>query len=75
MLELFDLCLVYHIGPHKYTTDSWQARPFTRPDTAIQDIYTTKKKYLLKPASSSLSSTECQNKWYDSVAIHWWHYD
>ena len=45
---------------HQYTIDSCQARPFTRPDTAIQDLYTTQKRHLLKPASSSLGSTECQ---------------
>ena len=38
-----------------------QARPFTRPETAIPALHTTKKRRLLKPALSRLSSTEGTN--------------
>ena len=49
------------------TTDTREARSITRPETAIQACFTTQKRHLLKPASSSLNNAEGQ---YAGVAIH-----
>ena len=36
------------------TSDSGQARSFTKPETAIQACYITQKRHLLKPAMSTV---------------------